>query len=320
MIIKNDKLVKNPIISVIVTTYNHELYLKECLDNILSQQISVPYEIIIAEDCSKDSTREICKEYQRQHSDIILLLLQESNQGMMRNFRDVLRLVRGQFVATCSGDDYWCDKTKLQKQYDCLKTKDDYGFVRTEGYELRNGKLIATKGGHFDNEGDVRDIAIYGPLGFASSAFFKRDLLQYLDIEELIRRGITMEDYPMHAIFSHHTKFALIRERMVVYRILDTSISHQKEFAKSMQHAIGYQEARRYIMELYPNEVTWTEKDIRDAQNYARLKYDYYTFNYRHAETCSFQTAQYQKRPFVKYRTNWLLFYMMSILLHIRLK
>ena len=228
MLIESKNTTLSPIVSVAVTTYNHVLYLEECLERILSQNFSEPYEIIIADDCSTDGTRDICERYQKQYPEKIRLLLQDSNKGFMRNFADLLKLCRGKYIAVCSGDDYWCDNTKMRKQYECLEQKDGYGFVRTEGYELRGGKLIATKGGHLDNEGDVRDIAIYGPLGYASSAFFKRELLQYFDMEELIRRGITMEDYPMHAIFSHHTKFALIRERMVVYRILDTSISHKK--------------------------------------------------------------------------------------------
>jgi hypothetical protein len=171
-----------------------------------------------------------------------------------------------------------------------------------------------------DNEGDVREIAVHGPLGFASSAFFERELFKYFDTEELIRRGITLGDYPMNAIFSHHTKFALIRERMVVYRILDISVSRPDSIQKKTNYTIGYYEARKYLKDLYPDEVPWTYDDIQDSQNYARLKLFYYTFDFKSAKSLFFVTPQYQARPLVRYSKNRLSFYLLSIILRIRKK
>lgn len=300
MIIKSDKLVKNPIISVVVTTYNHELYLKECLDNILSQEISVPYEIILAEDCSQDSTREICREYQRQHSDVILLLLQESNQGMMRNFRDVLRLVRGQFVAICSGDDYWCDKTKLQKQYDFLMSHPDYGVVHTKGYVLANGKLIETDGGHIAVDGDAREIAIYGAIGFASSICFRSKLLEYYHMDELIERGITMEDYPMNAIFAFYTKFFTLNDRMMVYRTVAGSVGSPPTLYKRAQYQLGWWKAGRYLKDLFPKDTPWTDEELEDAINYQYFKMYLWAGDYEKASALEFKTQEYSQRKLVR--------------------
>ena len=314
MIIQSDRLVKNPIISVAVTTYNHETYLRDCLDNILSQKISVPIEIIIAEDCSTDATRAICKEYQERYPHLIVLLLQEENRGLLRNFKDLLGLCRGPYIAECSGDDYWCDDTKLQKQYDFLASHPDYGVVHTKGYELRNGKLCDTNGGHIAVEGDAREIAVYGPIGIASSIFFRRELLAYIDMDDIIRREISMEDYPMNAIFAHHTYFTTLKEKMVVYRVLNGSISH----ARAVKYVVGYQEARRLIKDMYPDEVPWTYEDINDAEDYARLKDCYFRFDWRGAKQLCFNTAGYRNRVLVRYRANYLVFIILSIILHFK--
>lgn len=319
MIVESEKIVSMPAVSVIVTTYNHAQYIDECMSHILSQKFNQDYEIIIAEDCSTDETREICKRYQQQYPNKIRLLLQETNQGFMRNYASLLNLCRGKYIAVCSGDDYWCDDKKLQKQFDCLESKAGYGFVRTWGYELHDNQLLETAGGHMDNEGNVRDIAIYGPLGFASSAFFERDLLKYFDMGELIRRGITMEDYPMHAIFSHHTKFALIPERMVVYRILNSSVSHQKSVEKATKYMLGLQEARRYIKEMFPDECPWSIEEVNDAQEYARLRLYYYTHDYTDAKLTSFSTQQYLKKWLVRFKNHIMSFYLLSLLFRFKL-
>jgi hypothetical protein len=49
-------------VSVSLISYNHELYIRECLDNMFVQKTDFPYEICIEEDGSSDGTHEICVE------------------------------------------------------------------------------------------------------------------------------------------------------------------------------------------------------------------------------------------------------------------
>ena len=51
--------------SACIIAYNHESYIKDCLEGALAQRVDFDYEIIISEDCSTDRTREICVEYQK---------------------------------------------------------------------------------------------------------------------------------------------------------------------------------------------------------------------------------------------------------------
>lgn len=52
-------------VSVGMLTYNHEKYISRALDSVLMQEVNFDYEIVIADDCSTDGTRDIIREYQK---------------------------------------------------------------------------------------------------------------------------------------------------------------------------------------------------------------------------------------------------------------
>ena len=79
---KNQKIV----VSVILTSYNHEKYIKQCVDSILMQKGDFVLEIIIGDDCSEDNTRKILEEYQNKHPQIINLLHSPRNLGVTKMF------------------------------------------------------------------------------------------------------------------------------------------------------------------------------------------------------------------------------------------
>lgn len=316
MLFESEKLTSTPVVSIVVLAYNHEKYIKICLENILNQNFHHNYEIIIADDCSQDATRDICYEYFTLYPNIVRLLFQESNQGLLCNYRDATALCRGKYIAQCAGDDYWCDRDKLRLQYEYLKNNKEYGFVRTCGYELKNNELIKKTGGHAYDVGDVRNIAIFGPVAFASSIFFERKLLSYIDFNTLIQRGITMEDYPMHAIFSHHTKFALIKKPMVVYRVLSESISHTKNYERKMNFYIGFYNCKKYIKELYEEECPWTLEELEDDINYQKLRYFYLKCNLTKARNIVFKTKKYDRYLLVRAKQSIIFFCLCSLILH----
>ncbi len=306
MIIKSDeKLTQQPLISVIVPTYNQEEYIAECLNSILSQQCNVPFELIVGDDASTDGTGQICADFQKRYPEYIVFLQQEKNRGLLDNYADVLELCRGRYVAQCAGDDYWCDPLKLQKQFDCLEQREGFGFVRTAGWRLQAGRLSPSTDGDYDLEDDVRSLTNYGPIGLAASVFFERQLLQYVDIRSWKKLGITMEDYPMHAIFAHHTKFAYIADRCVVYRATPNSISKNASFDKRISFALGKVEAQRYLRDLYPDELgeVFSDEKLADAATYLRLRQAIFHFRYAEAkqQKSLLVTAQYKRKKFNRF-------------------
>jgi glycosyltransferase involved in cell wall biosynthesis len=123
-----DKPINNiiPLVSVCVSTYQHEKYIAQCLDSILMQKTNFPFEVIIGEDESDDGTREICRNYAEDHQDRIRLFLRSRKDVISicgiptgrYNTLETMKSARGTFIARCEGDDYWTDPRKLQKQID----------------------------------------------------------------------------------------------------------------------------------------------------------------------------------------------------------
>lgn len=117
-----------PKFSVCCTTYNHEKYLRRCLNSLVSQKTDFPYEILVFEDKSTDGTRAILEEFVNKYPGKIIPLYQEENRygkdvHVCENY--VFPLVKGEYVALCEGDDFWIDENKLQKQADILDAYDN---------------------------------------------------------------------------------------------------------------------------------------------------------------------------------------------------
>ena len=118
---------KDPKLSVILITYNHEKYIEKALDSVLSQVTDFPFEIVIGDDCSPDDTKNIIREYRDKYPDIIRIVHREKNTGRPTlNVYETTMKCRGDYLAYLEGDDYWTDSDKLQKQMDFLNEHPEY--------------------------------------------------------------------------------------------------------------------------------------------------------------------------------------------------
>jgi glucosyltransferase len=119
-------------VSVIVLTYNQEGTIRRTLDSILSQQCNFPFEIVIGDDASSDNTLSICREYEAKYPNIIRIIANTVNKGVIRNYFDCILDAKGKYIADCAGDDYWVCNTKLQQQYDILENEPNITVVHTD--------------------------------------------------------------------------------------------------------------------------------------------------------------------------------------------
>lgn len=112
-------------ISVHMISYNHEKFIASAIDSVINQKLNVPFELVISDDCSKDATFQIIKEYESKYPEIISVIERKNNMGSMNNFLDTFKHCRGEYIAICEGDDYWTNEHKLQEQYDLLENNRD---------------------------------------------------------------------------------------------------------------------------------------------------------------------------------------------------
>lgn len=122
---KNDRLM----VTIRCLVYNHEKYIRQCLDGFVMQQTNFRFVAIVHDDASTDNSATIIKEYADRYPDIIKPILEKENlyskcDGSLLKILNENTL--GKYVAMCEGDDYWTDPLKLQKQIDFLENNKEY--------------------------------------------------------------------------------------------------------------------------------------------------------------------------------------------------
>lgn len=123
------RLCRAPVVSVVMITYNHENFIREAIEGVVSQQTDFEYELLVGEDCSQDRTREICFELQQKYPEKIRVMWADINVHKIGgNLTRLYPRCRGEFIALCEGDDFWTDPLRLQKQVDVMRGNPSVGL------------------------------------------------------------------------------------------------------------------------------------------------------------------------------------------------
>jgi glycosyltransferase involved in cell wall biosynthesis len=112
-----------PVVSVILLTYNHERFIRQAILGVLAQEAAFPVELIVTEDCSTDQTLAVIDEVRRESGCDFPVLSSPVNLCSNLVFRRGLDMATGEFVATLDGDDHWTDPHKLARQVDFLRAR-----------------------------------------------------------------------------------------------------------------------------------------------------------------------------------------------------
>lgn len=119
IVINRIENVSSPMLSIIITTYNRKIQLKECILSILMQKYN-NFEIIIIDDCSIDGTKEFIKDILQDKR--INYYRNQKNIGASESRRKGLLLCKGEFLIFCDDDDYYIDNSFFEE---CLKIFSD---------------------------------------------------------------------------------------------------------------------------------------------------------------------------------------------------
>jgi glycosyltransferase involved in cell wall biosynthesis len=145
------------LVSICCITYNHERYIRDAIESFLMQETEFPFEIVIHDDASTDTTAHIIREYEKNYPELIKPIYQTQNQfskGRFRPFFACLKKAKGKYVALCEGDDYWTDPLKLQKQVTFLEENPDYVITYTAVEAFNENGIVETYVG-----GALRDLS-----------------------------------------------------------------------------------------------------------------------------------------------------------------
>lgn len=238
----------DPVVGVLVITYNHASLIRQCLDSLLIQETSFPYEICIGEDGSTDGTREICMEFAEKYPDRIRLILRSRDEPGREeyaaqgnyNYVETLKQCRGKYIADCDGDDTWLDPLKLQQQYDIMEkdpslclVHSDYAVLDNDSGEMLSEHEYRDKGIQHIVADDAKafqfDVLTSNYKITTCTAFSRRSALMTVleesgDLFKVYANG----DTPMWCELAALGSFAYIDKPLAVYHILKESATHSE--------------------------------------------------------------------------------------------
>lgn len=164
-------------VSVCVVTYNQEKYIAECLQSLVDQETDFPFEIIVGEDCSTDSTRQIVEEFALKYPDLIVRNYHDENVGAVENIIKTYGVAKGKYICHMDGDDYALPgKLKAQVRAldanpDCVICSHDMKQVDQKGNLVRSS-FRAKESGVYKLSDLYKDL----PFFAHSSKMFVNDL------------------------------------------------------------------------------------------------------------------------------------------------
>lgn len=254
-------LVRDPVVSVTMITYNHAPWAGQAIESILAQECGFPFELVVAEDCSTDATRAIVLDYQRRYPKIIRVITSAQNVGVKRNVWRAHQACRGRYIAACEGDDYWHHRRKLQKQVEVLENHPEYGLVHSDCdvFLVRTGRTIRSQnraGGRIPCEGqDLFTSILTGRYKIrTASVCARKELLDRVQANDpvLFRSDrFPMGDTPTWLELSRLTRFRYLDESLATYRVLSESASQSDDVQKVIRFEKACYELREYFMDKY---------------------------------------------------------------------
>jgi len=247
-----------PLVSICCIAYNHESFIRECLDGFLAQETTFPVEVIINDDASSDRTAAIIREYEGRYPHIFNCICQYENKfskGVNPLFDIVFPLAKGKYIAICEGDDYWVDSQKLLKQVLILDENDDCSICFHNAKILKNGSLVDN---YLKKIGPdtttITDLAKDNYIYTASCLvrnYYSQGLPAYFD-------SCPVGDYPLLLYAAQRGKIKYIDECMSVYRIHDGGVWSTKTAIEKLESSAAI---FKHLMNNFNSEVNGILKD-----------------------------------------------------------
>lgn len=255
--------------------YNHEPYIRQCLEGFVMQKTNFRFEAIVHDDASTDGTAAIIREYAEKYPEIIKPILQTENQyskhdGSLRRIMDAH--THGKYIAICEGDDYWIDPLKLQKQVDFMEANLDYSLCFHNAIKLNNRSRAIERissFNYFDNSRIIpTEELIAGWYIPTASILYRKSCLNKIEIPTYFSG-----DYTLQLVLAAIGKVSYIDEYMSVYRLVQGGVSNQissKKWVKQLHDLLDWYDT--FTEKKYSLHIKKREKDANNFSRYCILK------------------------------------------------
>lgn len=254
----------NPEISVIMSVYNSESYLKESVNSIINQTFS-DFEFIIVDDSSTDSSLKILEQYALKDKRITLLKNIE-NSGLAVNLNKMISISKGKYIARMDADDISLPE-RLEKQHDFMENNPDIGVYGTQVIPF-GSKAVKMHSAPLSHEEILASILFTNPM-MHPTIMFRKNIFTETGIRynESLR---TSQDLDLWFSLIRKIRFGNSPEVLLKYRIEQSSSSFVKNYSGNSREELLSGIVRKGIVKTFP--------ELKDFDvNKLRL------FNYEHA-------------------------------------
>ena len=202
-----------PLVSICITTYNHEDYIKDCLRGALAQSFDMDLEILIGDDCSTDRTSVIVQDFVEKYPHIIKIHHHKENLGPTGNLQFLVERSRGEYIAHLDGDDYWMPG-KLAAQVSFLQKHPECSAAFTNAIVVSDEQeLLGVYSNPIPPIFDINFLIERGGFLNHSSLLYPAYLKQ-----EILKISGDFIDYLIYINLAKHGKIGFINQALVFYR------------------------------------------------------------------------------------------------------
>ncbi len=237
----------SPLVSIIVITYNSSRYVLETLESAKAQTYQ-NIELIVSDDCSRDNTVEICRDWIKENKERFVrteVISVDKNTGISPNCNRGLHAAKGEWVKLIAGDDILIEDS-IFNFVKFISEKKECSIVFGRIYFLKNDKLEAQKINPFFNLPiSEQKVKIYTGSGLPTPALFlKKSLL--LEVGGFNEKYKMIEDVPLWiAIACKNQYFYSFNSFVVKYRLHDNNISMSNKWHVN---PVFYADKKKLIM------------------------------------------------------------------------
>lgn len=224
-------MVKKPLVSVIIPTYNRAHLLKRAIDSALAQTYE-NLEVLVIDDASSDETEYVVGSYRDPR---VRYFRHCTNRGGSAARNTGLQLARGHFVAFLDSDDEWMPE-KVERHLEVFRKHPEYDVVYSAVRDVYPDGSFRIR--HHDGpEGQIYDLLLVRNVVGPTSAFVvRRECFEKVGgFDESLRSA---QDYDMWLRLARHFKFKCIREPLVNYYWHGDQITSNVEAKKQGMLAI----------------------------------------------------------------------------------
>ncbi len=263
-----------PKVSVIMLVFNSAPYLPASISGILRQKAPFDVQLVISDDCSTDGkTTELCREYARRFPEKITLITSDANRGIPRNFLDAHAACKGEYIALCDADDYWCYESKLRRMVAFMDANRDYSlcFHRVINYYEDKGTKSLSNGAQKKDTYNLSDLCA-GNFITNCSVLYRRSACP--EPPQWICEVILC-DYAMHLLHAIHGKIRYFKKPMAVYRKRGNALWSGVKAVQRLHDALTVREKALNLLTDHPAELSiMTENYTRGAIAYMSAAQD----------------------------------------------